>query len=123
MRKTLAALSALALMGCEAQQASAIDTEYEETSEASDGSALEDEAGTLETQAATLESEATSPLTFEGFECTQDCSGHQAGYEWAEEQGITNPDDCGGKSESFIEGCIAYAEQQDHSEGDYTEEM
>jgi hypothetical protein len=43
--------------------------------------------------------------------CTEDCSGHEAGYAWAEEQGITEPDNCGGKSWSFIEGCKAYAEQ------------
>lgn len=50
-------------------------------------------------------------LTFAGYECTQDCSGHLAGYNWAEEKGIADPNDCGGKSRSFIEGCIAYAER------------
>lgn len=48
---------------------------------------------------------------FEGYGCTQDCSGHEAGYAWAEDKGIADPDDCGGKSWSFIEGCRAYAEQ------------
>lgn len=52
----------------------------------------------------------SSGLTFEGYECTEDCSGHEAGYAWAEENDITDPDDCGGNSQSFIEGCIAYAE-------------
>jgi len=50
--------------------------------------------------------------TFMGNECTSDCSGHEAGYEWAEEKGITDPDDCGGNSNSFIEGCESYAEEQ-----------
>lgn len=54
--------------------------------------------------------EESSGDTFHGYECTQDCSGHEAGYEWAEDKGISNPDDCGGKSQSFIEGCRAYAE-------------
>ena len=49
--------------------------------------------------------------TFHGYECTQDCNGHEAGYEWAEEKGITDPDDCGGESQSFIEGCRAYTEE------------
>lgn len=49
--------------------------------------------------------------TFAGEGCTDDCSGHEAGYAWAEEKGITDPDHCGGKSWSFIEGCRAYAEQ------------
>lgn len=52
------------------------------------------------------------PLTFYGYECTEDCAGHEAGYQWAEDNGIDNPDDCGANSESFIEGCRAYAEEQ-----------
>ena len=50
--------------------------------------------------------------TFKGYECTVDCSGHEAGYEWAEEQGIDDPDDCEGNSQSFIEGCRAFANGQ-----------
>lgn len=44
--------------------------------------------------------------------CTTDCSGHEAGYQWAEEHGIDDPSNCGGKSDSFIEGCESYAEMQ-----------
>jgi hypothetical protein len=47
---------------------------------------------------------------FHGHRCTVDCSGHEAGYEWAEEHDIHDPDECGGKSQSFIEGCRAWAE-------------
>ncbi len=47
--------------------------------------------------------------TFHGQECTDDCRGHEAGYEWAEDKSITDPDDCGGKSASFEEGCRAWA--------------
>lgn len=50
--------------------------------------------------------------TFEGSNCTGDCSGHKAGYNWAEEKGITDPSDCGGNSSSFIEGCKSYAREQ-----------
>lgn len=53
-----------------------------------------------------------STPTFKGYACTQDCSGHEAGYNWAEEKGIDDPSDCGGNSNSFIEGCEAYAEEQ-----------
>jgi|HubBroStandDraft_5_1064220.scaffolds.fasta_scaffold520303_1 hypothetical protein len=56
--------------------------------------------------------------TFHGYDCTQDCSGHEAGYQWAEEQGIEDPEDCGGNSQSFIEGCQAYAEEQEHDSED-----
>lgn len=52
-----------------------------------------------------------SPSTM-GYNCTSDCSGHEAGYEWANENGIDDPDDCDGNSDSFIEGCQAYAEEQ-----------
>jgi hypothetical protein len=47
--------------------------------------------------------------TFKGYNCTVDCSGHEAGYEWAEEEGITDPSECNGNSWSFIEGCEAFA--------------
>jgi len=46
-----------------------------------------------------------------GYSCTVDCSGHEAGYQWAEDNDITDPDDCSGNSTSFIEGCQAYAEE------------
>jgi hypothetical protein len=50
--------------------------------------------------------------TFHGEPCTVDCSGHQAGYDWAEEHDIVDEDNCGGNSESFIEGCKAYVREQ-----------
>jgi hypothetical protein len=34
------------------------------------------------------------PNTFAGYECTEDCSGHEAGYAWAEEHGISDGDEC-----------------------------
>lgn len=49
---------------------------------------------------------------FYGYSCTGNCSGHRAGYNWAMRHGIVDPADCGGRSNSFIEGCWAYAEQQ-----------
>lgn len=68
-------------------------------------------------------SEATSdardhdpqPNTFAGYECTEDCSGHEAGYAWAEEHGISDGDECDAAGEhsnspSFAEGCHAYVD-------------
>lgn len=49
---------------------------------------------------------------FHGYPCTQDCSGHKAGYEWAKKKNITKRDYCGGNSNSFIEGCYAWVEDQ-----------
>ncbi len=48
---------------------------------------------------------------YSGYGCTDDCSGHQAGYDWAELNDITDPYDCSGNSQSFIEGCEEYAEE------------
>lgn len=41
--------------------------------------------------------------------CTDDCSGHEAGFEYAKEQGYTDSSECsGGSSQSFNEGCEAF---------------
>ncbi|MDR2311676.1 MAG: hypothetical protein LBE54_11890 [Brucellaceae bacterium] len=53
---------------------------------------------------------AANAQTFGGYSCTDDCSGHQAGYDWAESNGISSEFDCGGNSTSFEEGCKAYVE-------------
>lgn len=42
--------------------------------------------------------------------------GHDAGYEWAEDNDITDPDDCDGNSQSFIEGCEEWAEENEDDE-------
>src|SRR5438128_1379906 len=39
---------------------------------------------------------------FHGYRCIDDCSGHEAGYKWAEEHDIDDVDQCGGNSQSFI---------------------
>lgn len=60
--------------------------------------------------------------TFNGYTCTDDCSGHEAGYEWAEENGIDDIDDCGGNSNSFIEGCQSYVEENSSNYSDLEDE-
>lgn len=59
---------------------------------------------------------------FAGYACTSDCSGHEAGYQWAEENDISDADDCDGNSESFIEGCKAYANEQSESQAEQPED-
>lgn len=44
------------------------------------------------------------------YTCSGDCSGHEAGFQWAQDQDIDDASDCGGNSQSFIEGCEAFAE-------------
>jgi hypothetical protein len=47
--------------------------------------------------------------TFGDFDCTDDCSGHAAGYKWADQHNIDNEGDCPfGNSQSFHEGCVAH---------------
>ena len=72
-------------------------------------------------------SDALDGLTFQDVgdtsTCTQDCSGHDAGFEWARDRGISDESECGGKSQSFIEGCEEYARQvQEREESEEEEE-
>jgi len=59
-------------------------------------------------------------LTFGGYECTTDCSGHEAGYQWAESHHITEAAHCeemlvrSPRRTSFYEGCLTYVEDPDH---------
>lgn len=48
---------------------------------------------------------------FHGYPCTQDCSGHRAGYEWAERKGVTDPDDvpARGNADAFSQDCAWYS--------------
>lgn len=71
-------------------------------------------AGCDEIQIAAAPQSPAPVQYFSGYPCTINCSGHEAGYKWADKRGIDDPDDCGGNSQSFIEGCEAYA--QEHQE-------
>ncbi|MGG7554976.1 MULTISPECIES: hypothetical protein [Pseudomonas] len=48
--------------------------------------------------------------TFDGYQCQGDCSGHQAGYNWAEQNDIDDENSCSTPSQSFNEGCQSYVE-------------
>jgi hypothetical protein len=65
----------------------------------------------------------SAPETFAGYDCTGNCSGHQAGYDWAEEKGISDEGDCDeagdhSNSPSFAEGCKAFVNGDDPSDQD-----
>jgi hypothetical protein len=59
---------------------------------------------------------ASANQTFGGYDCTVDCSGHKAGYEWAEARGVTDSSVCEQiiinqpNRTSFYEGCLAYVD-------------
>ncbi|MGA7326251.1 MAG: hypothetical protein WBX25_17650 [Rhodomicrobium sp.] len=62
----------------------------------------------------------TEARTFGGYECTDDCSGHAAGYRWAAEHDIDEEQYCPeGDSQPFHEGCLVHT--QDSNRG-YTED-
>lgn len=52
------------------------------------------------------------PMRFGEYPCPGDCSEHQAGYQWAARESISDPDDCTGSTAAFIEGCRVYAQHQ-----------
>lgn len=50
----------------------------------------------------------THTQRFHGVACTKDCSGHKAGYAWAEANSDADLDECESNSKSFTEGCQIY---------------
>ena len=53
------------------------------------------------------------------YVCTEDCGGHEAGFAWAQENDFIDAGDCGGNSQSFIEGCEAFAQaRQDQADAE-----
>ena len=69
---------------------------------------------------AALSSAAAQDRTDRGHSCTFDCSGHAAGYKWAERHDVSDPDECPLRihSPSFQEGCMAYAASSAQSDPD-----
>ena len=53
----------------------------------------------------------TGNKEFNWYECTEDCSWHEAWYNWAEENNIDDIDNCDWNSQSFNEGCESYVEE------------
>jgi hypothetical protein len=50
-------------------------------------------------------------ISFDGYQCSDDCSGHQAGYDWAQQNQIDDESSsCSTPSNSFNEGCASYVQ-------------
>ena len=50
-------------------------------------------------------------LMYKGYPCTKDCSGHMAGYAWAKQRNIVNPQDLPtDTNNSFREGMLSFTE-------------
>lgn len=59
--------------------------------------------------------------TFGGYECTDDYTGHKAGFVWAERNDITDEYECVSDSTSFNEGCAVYVDDPDR-DADYDDD-
>lgn len=62
----------------------------------------------FDTPGSKVPSQTPYTKTFYGYECTDDCRGHEEGFDWAKRNNIEYTSDCGGNSRSFIEGCQAW---------------
>ena len=59
-----------------------------------------------------LVNELLAELTFQGSQCTKDCSGHMAGYRWTMNKNATS---CQSQNASFNKGCnIAIAQKNNN---------
>ena len=64
---------------------------------------------------------APSTQTFNGYACSTDCSGHEAGYEYAQDNDYTQSDvdDYSGNSQSFQEGMQSWVDEQCAMDSNY----
>jgi opacity protein-like surface antigen len=62
-----------------------------------------------------LGSATATAATFDGYQCKGDCSGHQAGYDWAEQNDVDDESSCSTPSASFNEGCQSYVDEGSES--------
>ena len=58
---------------------------------------------------------SVSADSFGGNACLSNCSGHQAGYQWAQQHDIEDGSSCSGNSSSFNEGCRTFIEENSNS--------
>lgn len=134
MRSTIACLLLIfSLSGCSqydyGDMSSEVDSDYESRKEAAEEArqAAYAELGADDTghNADISNIDSRDVDDSRNYRCSDDCSGHEAGFDWASENDVTDERDCDGDSESFEEGCMAFLEaRQDaadelaQSEGD-----
>ncbi|GEM_PF-5115479 len=53
----------------------------------------------------------TNVRKFGSFKCMDDCSGHIAGYRWAQKNNVRHIKECNGKNRSFNEGCTLFVDE------------
>lgn len=65
----------------------------------------------VDNYSSTREEEPEEYYESQGYDCTGDCSGHDAGYEWAQDNDVCDDSYSYGNSQSFDEGVQVYAEE------------
>jgi hypothetical protein len=63
-----------------------------------------------------------SGLYYQGYPCTKDCSGHEAGFNYAAYLGLDDSECPYGSSNSFWEGCISFTAPGDQDPNQRQEE-
>ena len=107
---TFAIAATLTLTGCGSSSSTEADRRIVEGS-----STLFNPKGKFDEEAARADAIAdVSAMSFvdagNTSDCTGDCSGHSAGFEWAKENAAGDPSMCSGNSDSFVEGCEAFSQ-------------
>lgn len=69
---------------------------------------LDERAATASYRASAPVVSATGRWFFRGNQCSDDCSGHIAGYEWAKEMDFLEYEKCKTGNTSFDEGCESF---------------
>ena len=93
----LAALAVMGLAGCGESQ--------DRREDRAEDAAADAEAG----EQAALSSQSYEQENGSG-DCTSDCSGHDAGWQYAKEHELSDASQCTGDSDSFVAGCKSYIE-------------
>jgi hypothetical protein len=50
-------------------------------------------------------------IWFGDFICTNDCSGHEAGFLWAKQKSVLDEAECKGNSDAFEQGCFSFVKE------------
>src|SRR5690349_21829270 len=104
LRIALCLMAALSLFACD-------QSDHKPSDEQGDGNSTVDDPSKFVTRA----EEQLEDQSYEDVrgtdDCTDDCSGHNAGWEWAKQNDIAEANGCSGDSDSFVEGCTAYTEE------------
>lgn len=98
----------LALSGCGSSSSS---VQYQEREEASEDRDEFDEDSARDDAASELSGQTFQEVG-DTSRCTEDCGGHDAGWQWAQDHDVTDSSECSG-SGSFEDGCQAYVEELD----------